>query len=221
MEIIARRLDLSSVDLLHAASAQEDEKPTVVEHLSGDALQSYHLLDAHLLIIQGQWSQAVTYLERLPVQSLVPYLQVQLYYLLGLAHLSQSQLNQSETALQKAERLAAKQNDMQALVRIANLFGAVYAAMHQYEQAIQFHRRGLELLQKAEPRDPFLLCEIYNALGLNDLHLNNEDAAVTMFKQALEIAEKLEQTEYAASVYWTMSKYYMEAEQYYLPCYMV
>lgn len=216
LELIARRLDLSSVELLHSASTRENEKPAVVEQLSGDALQDYHLLDAHLLIIHGQSSQAVTYLERLSNQSLAPYLQVQLYYLLGLAYLSLSALNKVETALQKAEKLAAKQNDTQALVRISNLFGIVYTAMNQYDQAIQFHRHGLDLLLKTEPYDPFFLCEIYNALGLNYMHLNDEDAAVTMFKQALEIAEKLSETEYAASAYWVMSKYYLEVEQYYL-----
>jgi tetratricopeptide (TPR) repeat protein len=215
LEIIARRLDLSSVELLHAASAQVDEKPPLQEQLTGDALQVYHLLDAHLLILQGQTSQAITYLERLAGQSMEAYLQVQMYYLLGQAHLSQSRLQKSETALQKAEKLAAKQNDTPALIQISNLLGIVFTAMNQYEQALQSHRHALELLQQAEPYDPFLLCEIYNAMGMNYLHLNDIDAAITMLNQALAIAEKLTDSDYVASAYWTMSMAYAEAEQYY------
>jgi tetratricopeptide (TPR) repeat protein len=216
LEIIARHLDLSSVELLHTASTRDEEKPSAQDQLSGNALQAYRLLEAHLLIMQDQSAHAVTYLERLAGQSLEPYLQVQLYYLLGLAFLSLSRLHKSETALQKAERLATKQNDTSVLVRIYNLFGAIYAAMHQYEQAIQSHRHGLDLLQNIEPTDPFLLCEIYNALGLNYLQLNNVDASVTMFKQALDIAEKLAQTDYTATAYGTMSQYYANQEQYYV-----
>jgi tetratricopeptide (TPR) repeat protein len=213
LEIIARRLELSSVELLHAPSQQEEQPPT---HglLSGDALQAYRLFDAHLLIIQGRSAQAVTYLERLANQSLAAHLQGQLYYLLGMAYLSLAQLPKCEAALQKAEKLSLKHNDAPMLAQISNLFGILYAAMHQYDQALHNHRSALDLLQKMEPADPFLLCETYNDLGLNYLQLNTADAAAAMFREALALAEKLALPDYAASVYWELSQTYTRAERY-------
>ena len=217
LEILARRLDLPSTQLLPEHSQDGSSAgASLRDPMNEEALTELALLEAQISILQGEAVQAIAKLEKLARKHLQGRHQTQQCYLLGWAYLLTAQLHKCENSLAEAEKLAQMQNDSYSSLHTLNLLGLAYAAMQNYHRALQSHQNCLELLENTQPQDPFFQCEVYNHLGQHYTHLDDFTSAIDMFKQAIAITEKLAAPEYTQSVYWNICQNYANTAQYHL-----
>jgi tetratricopeptide (TPR) repeat protein len=134
--------------------------------------------------------------------------------LLGWAYLLTAQWQACVDALAEAEIIAKESNDDFNSLLIRNLMGMAYAATGDYMQALKTHQYCLALVEKRQPRDPFFLCHLYNQLGQHHAHLNEHDAALDAFQQALAIIEELNKHEHLQPVYIDIALQYAAATEY-------
>ncbi|GAC1385238.1 MAG: hypothetical protein NVS4B7_08350 [Ktedonobacteraceae bacterium] len=215
LEIFARRLGLSSTDFL-AEHMQNQMEVKVSSGTSSNKAETaaLTLVEAEVYILQGAPLQAIEILDSLAYTSLEQFQKTHYRYLLGWAYLSTDQLHQCVLALDEAKRLAIEQKDTYNNLRTHNLLGLVYAAMHNHQRALQAHQSCLTLLENAQPYDPFFVCHVYNHLGQHYTYLDNLSSAIEMFKQALAVAEKVNEPEYLQSMYWNITQHYAQANNY-------
>jgi tetratricopeptide (TPR) repeat protein len=217
LEILARRLDLPSTQLLPQYSQDgRGGGASIGTPMNEDTVIELALLEAQICILQGEAVQAIAKLGKLADKHLQDRQRTQQRYLLGWAYLHTAQLQKCENALVEAEKLATTQNDTYSSLHTHNLLGLTYAAMHNYHRALQSHQECLKLLESAQPQDPFFQCQVYNHLGQHYTHLDDFISAIDMFKQAIAIAEELVAPEHTQSVYWDMSQHYANTAQYHL-----
>ncbi|HXR64918.1 MAG TPA: helix-turn-helix transcriptional regulator, partial [Ktedonobacteraceae bacterium] len=153
LEILARRLELSTTDLLPAHSALVGASlSSVGGTVVGSEEQELLLLEAQIAIHQRKPAYAIEILQVLLPQKSERRQERSsaLYYVLGWAHLEAGHLQESEQLLAEASHLARESTDPFYL-RVLSLQGAVYTAMHNTEQAVQVQRERLRaLVQQAE-----------------------------------------------------------------------
>src|SRR5438270_8429225 len=217
LEILARRLDLPSTQLLPQYSQDgTGGGASISSPMNENAVIELALLEAQICILQDEAVQAIAKLGKLADKHLQDRQRTQQRYLLGWAYLHTAQLQKCENALVEAEKLATAQNDTYSSLHTHNLLGLAYAAMHNHHRALQSHQNCLKLLENAQPQDPFFQCQVYNQLGQHYTHLDDFTSAIDMFKQAIAIAEKLSVPEYAQSAYWNICHYYANTAQFQL-----
>jgi len=217
LEILARRLDLPSTQLLPQYSQDgTGGGASISSPMNENAVIELALLEAQICILQDEAVQAIAKLGKLADKHLQDRQRTQQRYLLGWAYLHTAQLQKCENALVEAEKLATAQNDTYSSLHTHNLLGLAYAAMHNYHRALQSHQNCLKLLESAQPQDPFFQCQVYNHLGQHYTHLDDFTSAIDMFKQAIAIVEELVAPEHTQSIYWEMSQHYAKTAQYHL-----
>ena len=201
LEILARRLDLSSTELLPGRT-QDGMKAVGSTHrkMRGEEEVELELLEAQIAIRQGTVQQAITQLLNISSKDLSQRQQVQLRYLLGWAYSQTAQLQEGESVLSEALRLI-KDPDDDLSAQILNVLGTVYASMHNYSQGLEVHQRSLELLQKHSPHDPFFLAQVYMNMGQHYTFLNKFDLAIEMFQCALAATQEVATLENLESAY--------------------
>lgn len=214
LEILAGRLGLSSTELLPQPSSNNSNSVSTLDASTQSALDiEVELLEAQIAIRQGVANQAIPRLRELASQELAPRQKLQLNYLLGWAYVNISQFQEGEYVLAEAAKLIKDQNDLLSL-QILNLLGMVYAAMHNYAQGLQTHQQCLKLLENMQPRDPFLMAQVYANMGLHYTYLNKFQQAIEMFQHALSLTEALSNPEQLQSIYWHLFQHYTEIVDY-------
>jgi transcriptional regulator with XRE-family HTH domain len=214
LEILAGRLGLSSSELLPQASSNNSNPTSTSDAPAQSKLDiEVQLLEAQIAIRQGAADQAILRLQELASQELTPRQKLHLYYLLGWAYASTSQFQEGEYALAEATKLIKVPNDHLNL-QILNVLGTVYAAMHNYAQGLQTHQQCLNLLENTQPRDPFLMAQVYTNMGLHYTYLNKFQQAIEMFQHALSLTRALSSPEQLQSVYWQLFQHYTEIVDY-------
>src|SRR6266487_2106164 len=111
LEILARRLDLSSTDFLpeNAQSHLRGAAPTSLP--ADEEITALTLLEAQICILQDAPLQALELLRTLNPGRLQKSQKLQQAYLHGWAYLLNDQLQQSALILEEAKKLAIEQND--------------------------------------------------------------------------------------------------------------
>ena len=217
LEILARRLELSSTQLLLEHSAGENGNSHVITPLFDNEIGTeLALIEAQISILCGTAKEAITQLKKLPARMLHAQQRIRYHYLLGWAYFLIAEMQNCEDALLEVEKLAVEHNDHYSRLHAANLLGMAYATMNNHQQALQSHQRCLELLKDVLPADPFFLCQIYNHLGQHYTNLNDFNAALTMFNQAIILAEGLSSQEQLQATYWTIAQHYGQAQELHL-----
>ena len=217
LEILARRLDLSSTQLLPERSHSEHGVGIVTPPLFDDETATeLALLEAHIHILRGTATEAITHLKKLPTRTLHHKHRIRHSYLLGWAYMLTADMPNCEDALSEVERLSIEHNDSYSRLRAFNLLGLAHSSMSNHQQALQAHQRCLELLQDAQPSDPFFLCMVYSHLGQHHSNLNDFPSALHMFKQAIELAQGLATEAAMQSSYWTIAQHYSQAQEHHL-----
>ncbi len=214
LEILARRLELSTTDLLPGHAQQQlsaDGAPDPVNH--AQVLFELLFLEAHIDILQGNAPQAIATLKSLGEQNLPECEHLRQQYLLGWAYLLTSQFQKCEHILAAAQQLAQAQNDVYLGLRICDLLGQAYTAMHNPYRALQAYQDCLQLLAQAQLNDPFFTCRIYNHLGLQHLELNNVTSANAIFQEATTLAAGLASPTQALTTYRTLCEHYSKAAE--------
>ena len=214
LEILARRLDLSSTELL-PGHAQDDAKAIGSTHrkFRSEEEVELELLEAQIAIRQGAAQQAITQLLNVSSKDLSQRQQVQLRYLLGWAYSQTAQLQEGESVLSEALRLIKDPDDYLS-AQILNALGTVYASMHNYTQGLQAHQSSLELLQKHSPHDPFFLAQVYTNMGQHYTFLNKFELAIEMFQSALAATQEVATLQNLESAYYNMFEHEAATQSY-------
>ena len=217
LEIFAQRLSISSTDLLSKQTGQSlqvfSEKDSKNEIEQDTELQ---LLEAQLFLLQGNYRQAVTVLRTLASDTLKSQQEVRQCYLLGIALYHLDLLQESESALTEGLNKATQHNDF-FVKYIRNALGLVYVSMHNHAQGMEYQLRNLDQLEnERHPQDVFFDAQVYTNIGLLDRDLNKFDDAIEMFQHALAQTKEFLSPEQLPMMYWNLSRYLAETQQYFL-----
>lgn len=191
LEILARRLELNTAELLPAnvalmsVSSSED-----VGAMSRKEEQELLLLEAQIAIHQKNPEQAIHL-----VQGLLPHKGKRneektsaIPYILGWAYLEAGQLEESELMLAEAARLAREALDP-LYPCILGLQSAVYSAMHNVEQARQLQRESLRVFehQTRSSQNVVFLARLHAHLARHYHSLGEFAEAREQFQQTLHL----------------------------------
>jgi tetratricopeptide (TPR) repeat protein len=217
LEIFAQRLGISSSDLLSKQTEQAlqgfAEKDAVNEKKQGIELQ---LLEAQLLIFQGNYREAVTLLRNLSSDALKSQQKLRQCYLLGIAFYHSGFVQESESVLTEALKLATDLNDF-FVKHVLNVLGMVHVSMGNHTQGFEFQLRNLDQLEKEQqPHDVFYDAQVYTNIGLHYMDLDKIDDAIEMFQYALAITKDFLSPEQLTSMYWDISRYLAGTQDYFL-----
>src|SRR5207247_10144961 len=105
------------------------------------------LLEAQLLIIQGNCREAVTLLHNLSSDALKSQQKIRQCYLLGRAFYNLGLLQESESVLTEASKLATDLNDF-FVKHILDFFELVKVSMRDHTHGFVFHLRNLDQFEK-------------------------------------------------------------------------
>jgi transcriptional regulator with XRE-family HTH domain len=215
LEILAHRLELSSTDLLSRSSQQAHELAVSTSATNNEEfLIDFILFEAQVSILQNKATEALTQLYILEGKHLTERKRLHQRYLLGWAYLHTSQFQLCENALIEAQQLAQAQKHHYSSLRIYDLLGRTYAAMHHHQRALQSYQNCLQLLEQAQVPDLFFKCHVYNHLGQLHMQLNDFPCAVAMFQQAILIAAELVTPQQIQTSYRNICKYYIDTAEY-------
>ncbi len=217
LQIFAQRLGISSSDLLSEQTVQAlqgfSEKVAAHEKKEDIELQ---LLEAQLFIYQGNERQAVALLRNLSSDALTSEQEIRKRYLLGWAFYHLGFLQESESILAEALKLATDLNDF-LVKHILNVLGMVHVSMRNHTQVFEFQQRNLDQLEKEQqPRDAFFAAQVYTNIGLHYIDLDNVDDAIEMFQRALAITKEFLSPDQLSSMYWDISRYLAQTRHYFL-----
>jgi tetratricopeptide (TPR) repeat protein len=217
LEIFALRLGISSTDLLSKQTGHAlqgiSEKDAANENKQDTELQ---LLEAQLLILQGDCRQALTLLRSLTSDMLNSQQEIRQCYLLGIAFYHVGLLQESESVLTEALNKAIHHNDF-FVKHICNMLGLVHVSMSNHTQGFEYQLRNLDQLEKEQqPHDAFFDAQVYTNIGLHYLELDKIDDAIEMFQHALTQTKEFLAPEQLTSMYWNISRYLAETQQYFL-----
>src|SRR5437667_8151241 len=214
LEILARRLGLTSTQLLPNHS-QPDDQPSIPTDTSKQNAEevAHHLLEAHIYIMQEEPADALILLNTLDPTQLNRRHQLEQRYLQGWAYYKLDRLQEAEYLLEKAEPIARELNIVYLQLRIINLLANIHAAMRNYPQAIQTHQRCLMLLEGQEGLDPFFTVQVYTYIGRYYLRLDNIEQSLAAFHKALALVDTLTTTESMQNVYIQLSKHYTTIQE--------
>ena len=214
LEILAGRLGLTSTQLLPNRS-QSDDHLSISTGLSehNEEEVALHLLEAHIYIMQEEPTDALVLLNMLNPKQLNQRHQLELRYLQGWVYYKLNQLQDAEYLLEEAEPIAKELNIVYLQVRIINLLANIYAAMRNYNQAIQTHQRCLTLLEGQEELDCFFTAQIYTHIGQHYLRSDNAEQALEAFRKALALTDSLSTTESMQAIYIRLCQHYATIEE--------
>jgi len=125
-------------------------------------------------------------------------------------------LQESESVLMEALNKAIHLNDF-FVKHIRNALGLVHVSMRNHTQGLEYQLLNVDQLEKEQqPRDAFFDAQVYTNIGLHYRDLDKIDDAIEMFQHALAQTKDLLLPEQLTSMYWNMSKYLAETQQYFL-----
>jgi tetratricopeptide (TPR) repeat protein len=217
LEIFAQRLGISSTDLLSKQTGQAlqgfSEKDAKDEITQDTELQ---LLEAQLFLLRGDYSQVVTVLRALFSDTLKSQQDIWKGYLLGIALYHSDLLQESESVLTEVLNKAMHHNDF-IVMHIRDALGLVYVSLHNHAQGMECQLRNLDQLEnEQQSRDAFFDAQLYTNIGLHYRDLNKIDDAIEMFQHALAQTKEFVSPEQLTTMYWNMSRYLAETQQYFL-----
>lgn len=206
LEIFARRLGINSTHLLAQSGQEGNEQYTEVGNQAQiDEEREWALVEAQIALYQGQPAQAIEVLRPLLERGGEAQQQVALCYVLGWAYLAGGHLQESESLLAEAARLA--QVAVSPLYpRILYVQGEVYTSMHRLEQAMQCQRASLAGLQQSH--DICLRIRVYTSLGQTYSQLGEAALALEMFQQALALIQPQTAWQARQQCYGHLAAYY-------------
>jgi len=217
LDYIARRSGVSVVFLLTGL------EPGQTLQISGNKLESEDtpsrsdllLLEARILREQGQSDAARILLQSKIKPRQLNTEQLKLYhYTLARLYID---LHDSEAALvelEVARDLAEKTNDYETLAKVRHLMGGVYMFQNKPVQAIEQLRNALQSIEAGLVKDFQFQLGVYSNLGILNYQLGDKEEAISMYREALIIAENAASQEKSASMYWSLSQNYRDNGNY-------
>lgn len=213
LEILARRLELTSTQLLPELSQGNGAVPAPSPSRDGDEIDLL-LLEGQIALLQQYAPSLITRLQRVPHKSMKPVQSLHHRYILGCAFFQDGQPQKAEQMLLEVEKQAASLPHPFLNLRALYALGQTYVAMFNHEQAVQMYMRCLASMESLLPRDPFLQAQAFAELGQEYAELDQLDAAIEQFEQAIALTAELSDSASIQHIYWQMSQYYTEQQEY-------
>jgi len=216
LAILAARLGLSTTQLL----AEQTADGVAHSHSLHKLLQRQEaielmFLEAEVSLQQGEALQAGEQLQQIATKNLKRRQQAQLQYLLGWAYLQMAQFEESKNALLEAARFAKDPGVFSSMnLQILNMLGSMFAATHNYTEALGSYQRCLDLLASDQQRNPFFMIQVYTNMGECYMRLNQLEQAVKMFQQAAGLTGELASTKQLRSKYASICHYHTNVGEY-------
>ncbi|HEX7735246.1 MAG TPA: helix-turn-helix transcriptional regulator [Ktedonobacteraceae bacterium] len=191
LEILARRLEVSTTELLPLQAAMVGASPAEIglEGVGNEERETL-LLESRLALYQREAVRAIELLRKLLPQKGERHQEKasELYYVLGRAYLAADQLSESEQMLAEAARLAREASDP-LYPCILSLQNTVYTVMHNTEQAQQIQRESMRVLagQSETGANSFFLAQLHSSLAQHYSHLGAYEEAREQFQLALQL----------------------------------
>ncbi|MEM7335647.1 MAG: tetratricopeptide repeat protein [Chloroflexota bacterium] len=110
---------------------------------------------------------------------------VRTWNLLGITHAQQGEIDKAIDAFSVGLKNARRVGDMAIASFLSNL-GEMYQDLYAFEEAIVYHREGLEIAEKAELRSMEL--DLCRNLGVDLCYLGQQEEGYTYLKRALSLS---------------------------------
>jgi len=214
LELMSRRLGVSSSDLLNMVSLPEvaGQDPR-----SRQEEIAYQLDCVRRAVDTGQPSEGLRLLAALEQNAAadlplsIPDVRFRLHYLRALAHLRLDDAAQAHKALAQALPLAeALPDGGENVERIHNLTGGAYYQQNLPALARDEHQRGLAAIQSGVVKDLNLRLLIYSNLANDYWALGEADQAVATYREALTLLNDVNNLEQQSALYWNLGAAYRE-----------
>jgi tetratricopeptide (TPR) repeat protein len=214
LEYIAKRLDVSVSFLLTGIHSEQ-----IIENYNGDnddehdlpARWDLFLLEARILTEQRKFEQARQLLTSKVRVRQLGIEQLKQYHCI----LAEIYLNLNDTAgafnqLENAQNLAEKTGDNETLAQVRRLMGIVYRLQGKPVLAIEQLRLALHSIENDTIKDFHFKLSVYSNLGILQNQLGDNKEAVTMYREALRIADEIASAEKLATLNWNLSQNYRD-----------
>ncbi|GAC1643404.1 MAG: hypothetical protein NVS4B12_07670 [Ktedonobacteraceae bacterium] len=191
LEILAGRLGLASIELLPKRPHQDERQSTSPpqperEDDEGEMV----LLEVQVRISQNEPEKALALLNKISAKRLKRLQQLWHRYLLGYAYFLTDRLQECEHIFSEMVQIVKDANNFYLHTHILFILGKTFAAMQNSPQALLAYQRCLNVLEEAEVQDAFLIARVSTQLGIQYIEMDQPEAALHMFRKALDTIEE-------------------------------
>lgn len=116
-----------------------------------------------------------------------------------------AQFVEANEYLQKARLIFEELNDQQNLIRTYIAIGNNFAGIEEFDKSNEYYHKAIQLAQKTN--DSPLVASGYMNIGIN-FRSTNPDSAIFYYKQALSIADSLEETSLKIKTLYNLANVY-------------
>ncbi len=189
LSILARRLDVPLTFLLEGSPAGAAEARAVgysPADSGPDQRIDVDLLQAEVLIQQGEAKQAGQLLTPIQPERVTTDQVYRLYLLRGEVHLAAGEYQEAVVELRNAVSQGEALNDSEFIERARNLLGRAYFSLYNYTLAMENHLRCNAAIENGQIADPVFSLDVFSSLANDYFRLGDLDKSVVFYHKALE-----------------------------------
>lgn len=212
LSILARRLDVPLTFLLEGSPAGAAEARAVgysPADAGPDQKIDVDLLQAHVLIQQGEHRQAEQLLAPIQPERITTDQVYRLFLLRGQIHLAANEYQEAVVDLRAAVTQAESLGDSEYIERARNLLGRAYYSLYNYTLAIENHLRCFTAIENGQISDPLFAFEVFTNLANDYYRLADLGKSISFYHRALDTFEAMQRdTKSFAQLYMQISQRY-------------
>jgi tetratricopeptide (TPR) repeat protein len=173
-----------------------------------------HLMNAHIVLQMNQPENALAFLKELENNQIPLDLLARYHSIFGETELKlknyQAALEHLNIAieLRSAEPIINEADQILELERVRNHIGQVYYLTENYPRAREEHLKCLDAISKGKITDRRFTMYIYANLGNENHILSENEQAVKYYREAASLAERNEDNQSLAGIYWGLGLAY-------------
>ncbi|BCL81603.1 helix-turn-helix domain-containing protein [Ktedonobacteria bacterium brp13] len=212
LSILARRLDVPLTFLLEGSPSGAAEARAVgysPADSGPDQRVDVDLLQANVLIQQGNYKEAEGLLEPIQPDRVTTDQVYRLYLLKGQVHLGSGEYQEAVVDLRNAVSQGEALNDSEYIERARNLLGKSYYLLYNYTLAVEHHQHCFSAIENGQITDPIFSLEVFSNLANDYFRLGDLERAVTYYHRALGVLDSISRDSKS------FAKKYMEISQHY------
>lgn len=194
LSILARRLDVPLTFLLEGSPSGAAEARAVgysPADSGPDQRVDVELLQANVLVQQGDYQQAEALLEPIQPDRVTTDQVYRLYLLKGQVHLGAGAYQEAVVDLRNAVAQGEALNDSEFIERARNLLGKAYFLLYNYTLAVENHQRCYTAIENGQITDPVFSLEVFSNLANDYFRLGDLEKAIAYYHRALETLDAM------------------------------
>ncbi|GLV58594.1 hypothetical protein KDH_54250 [Dictyobacter sp. S3.2.2.5] len=194
LSILARRLDVPLTFLLEGSPSGAAEARAVgysPADAGPDQRVDVELLQANVLVQQGDYGQAEKLLEPIQPDRVTTDQVYRLYLLKGQIHMGSGAYQEAVVDLRNAVAQGEALNDSEFIERARNLLGKAYFLLYNYTLAVENHQRCYTAIENGQITDPVFSLEVFSNLANDYFRLGDLEKAIAYYHRALETLDAM------------------------------